>query len=147
MTTIATDGRSMASDSLVTAGEERVAYSQKIERTPDGRLFGSAGPSVDCALFAKWMHSGGDKPDLSDDFCALVLTPLGAVFYLCRKLEPIEMMVPQAIGSGADYAIGAMLAGAAPREAVGIACQRDLGSGGEVHSLSLLTLAAVGDAA
>lgn len=137
MTTIATDGHSMAADSLSTAGGERVAFPQKLHRASDGRLFGSAGPSADCALFTKWMRGETGKPDLSDGFSALVLTPEGRVFYLCPKLEPVEFIVPQAIGSGAPYAIGAMLAGASPEEAVRIAIQRDTTSGGEIQSLCL----------
>lgn len=42
-----------------------------------------------------------------------------------------------AIGSGSDFAIGAMEAGADARKAVRIACKRDMNSRLPVHSLSL----------
>lgn len=137
MTTIATDGHSMAGDGLLTAGDERVGYTVKVHRTPDGRIFGAAGPSAECALFERWML-GGERPELSEKFCALVLTPEGQCFYLCDKLEPVKLIVPQAIGSGGAYAIGAMLAGASPEEAVRIAMQRDTGTGGDVTALCLV---------
>jgi ATP-dependent protease HslVU (ClpYQ) peptidase subunit len=44
---------------------------------------------------------------------------------------------PFAIGSGMDFALGAMDAGKSPAEAVEIACRRDPHSGGEVTSLSI----------
>lgn len=134
MTTIATDGRSMAADSLVTSGGERVGFTVKVQKTRDGTVFGSCGPSVDCSLFADWMHGDIEKPELSDDFSALVLEPDGQLRYFCKKLHPVEFVVPQAIGSGADFAIGAMLAGMTPEEAVAIAMERDTCSGGMVHS-------------
>lgn len=139
MTTIATDGRTMAGDTLITAGKERLAFSNKIHRGLDGSIFGACGPSTDAARFRRWLcEPGQDRPELTDDFSALVLRPDGNAVYYCSKLEPIEMMLPQAIGSGADYAIGAMLAGATPTEAVRIACERDTCSGGEVTFLSPL---------
>ena len=138
MTTIATDGHTMAGDSQVTGGGERVGLTQKIWQTADGRIVGASGPSSDCQMFNRWMLDGGAKPTLaSDNFSALILMPGGRVFYLCHKLEPVEYLVPQAIGSGAPYAIGAMMAGASPAAAVAISCERDTGSGGEIVSLSL----------
>ena len=75
------------------------------------------------------------SPNLSEDFSALVLSPEGRVDYYCSKLMPVEFCLPQAIGSGADFAIGAMLHGASPAEAVAIACMRDTRSGGKVNVL------------
>lgn len=131
MTTIACDGKSMAGDTLVTSGSEIVGYAIKIERTKDGRIFGSAGPGDDCRRFAQWMQ-GGDKPELSNDFSALILTLDGTVYYVGATLEPSEFIVPQALGSGGDFAIGAMLAGKSPRDAVAIAIERDTRSGGDI---------------
>ena len=122
---------------MVSSGSEMVGFTQKVQRTEDGRVFGSCGASVDCAMFAKWMQGAGERPELSDDFAALVLKG-SKVFYLCRKLEPIEFILPQAIGSGSDYALGAMLAGKTPHEAVEIACMRDTRSGGLITSLEAI---------
>jgi len=131
VTTIACDGKSMAGDSLITANGEIVGNTTKVQRTDDGRIFGASGSIVDITRFAKWMH-GAEAPELSEDFCALILMPNGKVYYVGNKLEPSEYIVPQAIGSGADFAIGAMLAGQSPHEAVEIAMQRDTRTGGEI---------------
>ena len=47
-----------------------------------------------------------------------------------------EMRVPAAIGSGADLALGASLAGKSAVEAIKIAATRDDGTGGKVYALS-----------
>lgn len=137
MTTIATDGKSMAGDSLTTAGSERVAYKQKIIRLKDGRIIGCCECAVQVAQFVRWMDNpGDDKPALDgDEFSALILNPDGTVDYIEKHAEPIRYLAPMAIGSGGDFALGAMLAGKSPAEAVEIAMLRDTRTGGDVTSL------------
>ena len=135
MTTIATDGKTMAGDSLTSAKTERLAYGPKIHRAADGSVFGCSGITTKGVKFRRWMTEGGDKPELGEDFCALSLSPDGKVFYWNDDLEPIEYLAPMAIGSGADYAIGAMLAGKTPAEAVAIAAMRDSATDGQITVL------------
>ena len=136
MTTIATNGKTLAADRLMSANGDRVGYITKAHRAPDGSVFGVSGPTADCQRFVRWLtEEPNDKPDLSEDFSALVLSPEGVVTYYCSKLEPVEFGEVSAIGSGADFAIGAMFAGASPQEAVKIACIRDVYSGGDVTVL------------
>lgn len=138
MTTIATDGKSMAGDTLTSAGGYVVRYSPKVHRGKDGRIFGCCGPSVDAAKFQAWMADPAvEQPKLSDDFMAIILNQDGTVDWIDCALVPIRTMVPAAIGSGCDHAIGAMLAGANPAQAVGIAGQRDTGTGGTITVESL----------
>lgn len=132
MTTIATDGRTMAGDDQVTGGGQVLASRTKIIGLPDGRVFGCTGYSDECSLFAKWMQGGIEKPTLGDDFAALVLTPDNKAFWIGQRLEPVEWSVPATIGSGGDIALGAMLAGKSPAEAVQIAASRDVGTGSVV---------------
>lgn len=82
---------------------------------------------------------GGDKPELDDDFEALILQPDGKVYWIGKRLEPLEYFAPMTIGSGSGLALGAMLAGKSPEEAVEIAKLRDFKSGGNVTSLSIET--------
>lgn len=44
----------------------------------------------------------------------------------------MDQEVPAVTGSGGAIALGAMLAGATPAQAVAIAIQRDTGSGGQI---------------
>lgn len=133
MTTIATDGKSMAADSLITAGPERVGYTTKVHRSKDGRIFGCAGPSTDCVQFGQWINGDlSEKPKLGDDFSALVLNADGKVLYHNNQLIPIEYLSPMTIGSGEGVAMGAMLMGASPEKAVELAITRDTKSGGAI---------------
>lgn len=85
---------------------------------------------------ARWLIEGGGKPKIKDT-AALRLMPDGKLFYVNESLEPVEVGAPCAVGSGMDFAIGAMEHGATPEEAVGIASKRDPGTGGTITVLSL----------
>ena len=137
MTTIATDGKSMAGDSLTTAGTHAVRHAPKVHRLKDGRIVGACGLTAECLKIVRWLDDGGDKPDISDETEALVLGLDGTVCHIDHKFEMLEYDVPAGIGSGSDLAIGAILAGASPEAAVGIACVRDRHSGGDITVLHL----------
>lgn len=137
MTAIATDGKSMAGDSLITAGKERVGFKVKVVRLKDGRIVGCSGCSQQVSQFVRWLDNpGDDKPAFEgDEFAALILNPCGRVDYLTKLMEPIAYMAPMAIGSGGDFALGAMLAGKSPADAVAIAMIRDTATGGDITVL------------
>lgn len=80
MTTVACDGKTLAADSMTSAGGQLVGYQPKVKRTPDGRVFACCGPSADGIKFARWLCDGGEEPKLTDDFSAMVLTPEGRCF-------------------------------------------------------------------
>lgn len=133
MTTIATDGKTMAGDGCISAGDERLSDTfVKVHRLTDGRVIGVSGCSYSAIEFVQYMQRGTDKPELPDQFCALVLHTDGTVEMMNHRCVPIQIDVPNAVGSGADYAIGAMLFGATPEQAVQIAAQRDLFTGGKI---------------
>lgn len=135
MTTVATDGKSMFSDSQQTGSYiDRVGV-LKVYKV-NGSLWGVCGSVAQWLVFLKWLD-GGDKPTDLDDFEALQVNDKGKVFNWQRTLQPVEVGTPAAIGSGRECAMGAMLAGASPRKAVAIACELDSYSGGKVRGLRL----------
>lgn len=138
MTTIATDGKSMAGDGLVTS-EGTVFGSKcvKVEQLPDGRIAGACGSAYFFGPFIAWLTNGGDFPELDDSFEGLVLSPDGTCRSYDDKGRSIEEELPVASGSGRQLAIGAMLAGASPAKAVEIAATRDLGTGGTIIEITL----------
>lgn len=136
MTTLATDGKTMAADSQITGEGQILGYMAKVIKLKDGRVFGGTGWADDMVLFTKWMQDEIEKPSLDEDFGGLILTPEGKVFRIGKKLEQTEWIVPASLGSGGDIALGAMLAGKSPKEAVEIAALRDVGTGGEVIELA-----------
>jgi ATP-dependent protease HslVU (ClpYQ) peptidase subunit len=137
VTTIATDGKSMAGDgnSTVDRGIVRRTY-PKVDRLADGRLFGSCGDSCEGKAIADWLNAGADRvsyPALKDlGTQALVLNLDGTIdIYDSYSMGyPDRVDAPVAIGSGAAYAIGAMDAGASPLRAVELTALRDPFTGG-----------------
>lgn len=133
MTTIATDGKSMAADGLVTGcGIVHCFSTNKLTKLRDGRLVGGAGSLYDLVAFTAWMEKGGEPPALTDDFEALVLDKGGNCWTYNCKCYAAPQEVPAVTGSGSALALGAMLAGADPRRAVEIACLRDTHTGGTI---------------
>lgn len=133
MTTIATDGKTMAGDGRISAGDERLSDTTvKVHKLDDGRIVGISGCSYSAIELIRYMRDGGERPELSDDMHVLMLYTDGTVHLMNRRFVPVRVDVPNAIGSGADYAMGAMLAGATPEQAVQIAAQRDLFTGGKI---------------
>jgi ATP-dependent protease HslVU (ClpYQ) peptidase subunit len=122
----------MAGDSQTTCHNEVTGWATKIHKLDDGRIIGACGPSVCCIKFRTHMIEGGDKPTLSDDFCALILKPGGNVVFVDKEMIEIPYRLPAGIGSGSEFAIGAMMAGASPVDAVALAIDRDCKSGGEI---------------
>lgn len=138
MTTIATDGKALAGDGLITSnGTVFGSQFAKVTKLPDGRITGVAGSAFHVAPFVAWLEAGGDPPELDEHFDALVLSPDGTCRSYDEKCRCILEEVPTAAGSGRELAIGAMLAGASPKQAVEIAAQRDVGTGGTIVSISL----------
>lgn len=137
MTTIATDGKTMAGDGQREFCQTIVdSEAVKVRKLSDGRLYGSCGETAFSELVAAWLE-GAEKPDWKPDdgFCALVVTPSGEVYSLSERCHPIKIKAPAAIGSGMDFAIGAMEYGASPKDAVEIARKRDPGTGGTITVL------------
>lgn len=132
MTTIATDGRAMAGDSLTSAGTLMVRHAPKVFRCPNGQIFGCCGATTDAIKFQEYMVNGGEKPTLTEDFSALILNVDGSVDWIDKEFVRVATAVPNAIGSGGEIALGAMLAGQTPEQAVQTAMLRDTNTGGEV---------------
>ena len=122
MTTVATNGEVMAADSCISG--DYADEGSKIRRI--GRsLYGIAGDYTAAMKFLDWRAKPKSKPDVSGDFEALEINAKG-IWYWDNNLRPVKAGRKfAAIGSGSSAAMGAMLAGKGPREAVKIACQLD----------------------
>lgn len=135
MTTIATDGHTIAADRLVTGGGLVHGTVRKLHRAQDGSVIGVAGTTFIIDAFVRW-YNDRDRPEQfdakTDNFEALILKPDGTVWCYDQHGNCYEAGAPSAIGSGSGVAYGAMAAGATPAEAVRIACDRDTCSGGGV---------------
>jgi ATP-dependent protease HslVU (ClpYQ) peptidase subunit len=134
MTTIVWDGRILAADRkrvvLGTPTPARKVF--RVNRSNGDRyLVGCAGDLSDCVAFLRWMKSNGEavKPSPTS-FQALVIDAKRRIWWIDEKLVYIRLTEKRwAVGSGADYALGAMVAGKSAIEAVRIASRLDNSSG------------------
>lgn len=138
MTTIAWDGKTLATDSCESKGNTVTSLKSK-------KLFLDVGPykavahtgsSQDIKPLLDWIR-GGDKAQLKlDIFTILAIDENGC----CHRLHNSEIgeftleKEPVTEGTGDNIALGAMDAGATAIEAIKIACKRDIYTGGKVQS-------------
>lgn len=140
MTTVAWDGMTLAADTLAVTCESIRTYCQKVFRLPDGRLFGSAGGLSDGIAVRDWLSGDRDqKPDV-EDFTGLLVELDGRAYKLEDDLTPMPITEPiyRAIGSGAHLAMAAMHLGHTAKQAVGLAREMDVYTGGEIDAVSLV---------
>lgn len=141
MTTLAYKDGVLAADTQVNDGGARVAITEKIGRTDDGRLWGFTGSlqfQAACVAWAQHPDNPNPPPSWDDDSLFIVIEPDGRAREWCGKGWVEHLQAPFfAWGSGMRFAIGAMAAGADARAAVAIAARYDNNSGPPVRTLRL----------
>jgi len=138
MTTIAFDGRTIAADGLSTAGDEPVAWDTMKLRLGPKCIYAFSGEGG--ALFEptiEWWEKGrkpGDQPKPTDGerWCMVIVDASGCYTVTSHQPYPTRWNPPQAWGSGCDYALGAMHAGANAYQAVQVASRLNLKTGGTI---------------
>lgn len=143
MTTIIAMSDRIIADRAMTIGSTRVRICKIFHTTIDEQpaLFATAGDSRLTLRFEMAMRSGNLLPEpdeLNDDedlsFEAVLVTHRGVTYY-DKNYAPYDVPLV-AIGSGSDFARGAMAAGATPEVAVQLASEFVEGShlmGEDVH--------------
>lgn len=134
MTTIAWDGRTLAADTRSSWGGTPVdGACRKIFEAihPKGRLLvGCSGISEECNAIWLWMTGKREEQPQTTDIRIMAVDESGFVFVGSKPGYWSEVgRRPWAIGSGCDYALGAMATGANARRAVQIASTLDTGTG------------------
>lgn len=148
MTTIATDGITIAADGQTLAGWEIINRTTKKILVKDHVIFAVSGLHGLLAPLAAWWLAGCDPNKLppctpgDDGWNLLVIDKdeQGNVrTQLLSHRVPHPYPVPPVftLGSGADFARMAMLMGADARTAVARAMEIDAGSGGEILSFNI----------
>lgn len=140
MTTIAYRDGVIAADTSMTVNGTVVPGRVKIARAPDGRLIGGAGKAAFTESFRAWaITEEGDPPKMEPGSVGFVIDTDGSV-RLWDSDEgngPFTVRPPYiAVGSGQDYAMGAMFAGADAETAVRAAIAHDKSTNGDVLVLS-----------
>lgn len=143
------DGKKIhfASDSQATGGGTPFAVNKVYKIGP--YTFAAAGALSDIQATARKVAKAGDtKKKASAERFAKHLSGYGAQYILAVKKGLYEIghdgsiielrdQEPVAIGSGGDFALGALAAGATLEEAVNVAVAFDVFSGGDVVTLSV----------
>lgn len=145
MTCIATDGKTIAADGRSCMGDLIMTdEAEKLVRGTDGSVIGCAGDRGACALVREWFAKGADTetipklhPSEEDGgpFTALILRPDGKVEGLDQHFVFMPRSAPAAIGTGGEIALGALLSGKTPKEAVALAAEHVTSVGGKVHEM------------
>lgn len=135
---MASDGRATVGHLITTDDREKMVMA------PDGSVAGVAGEATAAALVREWFEKGedyetipavkpGDEP--GTPFEALILRPDGRVEFMDWNFSLVRHDLPAAIGSGREIAIGLMLAGASPKDAVELTAGRVASVGGTIRTL------------
>jgi len=132
MTTIAYKDGIIAYDSRLTHGDIIKTDTANKKYDINGVSFFCSGSPSDIPQFVNWWFTGENPDDIS----------LSAFVYDGKLWQagtnntdgPWKTIldVPYAIGSGMDFAIGAMDMGASAKEAVQVASKRDIYTGGKI---------------
>jgi hypothetical protein len=106
-----------------------------------GCIYASCGVAILPALVA-WHKAGADPYKLpvipaNEHWSLMVIDCTGIHIYWDTSPYPQQVDPPFGIGSGSDYAVGAMDFGASPTEAVRIAIRRSINCGGEVQVVNI----------
>lgn len=143
MTTLVYRDGILAADRACSAGSRYEAQVRKVWRRSDGALVGGCGRYSLIARWVEWFLAGerGRAPSLGDaddaDADMLTIRPSGLVTFH-ERFGHMHIKAPfYAMGSGADFAYGALEMGANARQAVRVASRRDNNSGGGINWVSL----------
>jgi ATP-dependent protease HslVU (ClpYQ) peptidase subunit len=138
VTSIAWDGSTLAADSQITVGSTKY-QGTKIFRLSDGSLFGGAGDGSTVNRARDYLD-GKRKTRPKMDGAVFIRIMPDKEIRLYAGTWDYEVLSDRfvAVGSGADFALGAMECGKGAVQAIEIACRRDAASGLPVESLSLL---------
>lgn len=141
MTTILFKDDTLYADSRGYSGANApIGSKQKLFKLPCGAIFGGSstvrGAIVQLRLAA--IEHGWEDVCYDEDIKAdgILFSSTGLFFFSCGKCwSKIDVDNPIAIGSGAEYALGALRAAATPEEALRIACDLDVWSGLPVREM------------
>lgn len=125
MTTVIATNDALFTDTL--CGYTVPFQASKSARIGDS-IYGCAGDDLDdFILFLAWLRGDTPKPKLpkGNDFDVLEVSPDG-IFLWSKKMTRVQVHESRyAVGSGGQYAIGAMEHGATPEQAIIIAAKFD----------------------
>lgn len=142
MTTIATDGKTIAADGLrVWCGEIVQRNARKIIVKPGRAIYAFTGGMPYFGPAVAWWEAGGcidAIPKDIDDFWTLLIIDKDGIGKVSQQHPYIEHFDPPiCLGAGADLAQGVLLAGLPPQQAIEIVAARCNHTGGEIQVVDI----------
>ncbi len=144
MTTIAIDGKYIACDGQVTSRNViEPGRHEKIFQDEDGTIYAFSGCLPMFSAWVEWWKAGKNPKELpvaKDDYASMAFWVFkgGELWEIINEAPyPLKINMPSAIGSGREFALGAMFAGKSAKEAVEISSKLDTGTGGEIKVIEL----------
>lgn len=146
MTTIAIDSRTVAADGMSCVGDEIIDLDMQKIIVKYGRVYAITGSQPLGMAAIDWHMAGatpGSQPGAGGniEWSLIVIegtAPIRSVTkYTSAVPYPDVYPIPQAFGSGCEYAMGALLHGASPREAVEIAAKLNSKTGGAIKVVDI----------
>jgi ATP-dependent protease HslVU (ClpYQ) peptidase subunit len=146
-TTVAWDGTTLASDSQMTAGHRKLMGGAKFIRSDKRHATIALAGDVDMIKKLKDYFMSNEKPlaemkipaNSTPDprFQMLFIPDQGEVLFYDDDLDnPVPMPAPFAFGSGGDFALAAMIMGSSAPDAIEVAKELDVYTGGRTHSIT-----------
>lgn len=133
MTTIACDGKTIAGDGQLMNGSFVHSLSfVKVHPLKDGSVMGFAGNAYDLHGALAFLNGEAEAFEGGASFEAIILSPSGDCRGMDCKGRFIPLPPPCATGCGEQIAITAMRCGKTAVEAIEMACQYNIGTGGQV---------------
>ncbi len=148
MTTIASDGKTVAADGQETWGSEPVRLDREKLKLVSGVLYGFTGIGALFDPCIAWHGKGADPKEVpeakgdNNSWGMAVFLPDRVEYFSSNCPYKAEYGYPFAIGAGTDYAMGAMLGGCDPRRAVEIAAEKNIHTGGKIMVVEIPSKAA-----
>lgn len=135
-----TDGKQVATDTQGTCGDQKLAGEFVKVVRDESTLFCFSGTFCLFDPLVKWYKAGcpvDDTPKMDPEYNhrLWVFNPDTGpqTFVNVQKCPyPVPLFTPAAMGSGQEYALGALYAGASLKDAVRIASKLDIYTGGRV---------------
>lgn len=151
MTTIAYKDGVMAADTLVSDGNARAGFVDKIGKVPLDTsthfrcaVYGTTGSVRDFVLVKRWADEHGlaeeFAPAIAENTAILMISTDRQAWHIDGKAPWVPLRLIDGcsvLGSGGPEAMGAMLAGATAIEAVAIAARLDAHTQGPIQSIGL----------
>src|ERR1700749_3656078 len=136
MTTIAYDGTSVSVDSLVTSDGFKEGHYRKWRKLPNGDYVFGAGNWEDVTrIFEAMLAEEEPDEDLWESAIIVTLDTAGRVWEQYNSPRRERRRAMWAYGSGREFALGALEAGATSAQAVAIAKKYNTGTGGPVKTV------------